>query len=89
MKKYILIALMILMTITGCAKYSEGELNLFHEGIIDACYTVIEYDKKDDRYNRIEVYLDKKIEEGEITKSESMIIKKCISRTQKSGRWSK
>lgn len=84
----ILIALTGMILFTGCATFTDKQLSKRHEGIVDACYTVIEYAPQD-KDARIQKYLDSKQEQGHITTNEKAIIIKCLIRTEKSERWSK
>lgn len=89
MKKiYLLLSFSLLLCGCSSTKFNEKELSLRHQGIIDACYTVLEYNPAD-KTERIILYLQKKQKANQITKSEKELIIKCINRTEKSKRWSK
>ncbi|MBR4315571.1 MAG: hypothetical protein IKP65_01175 [Alphaproteobacteria bacterium] len=66
---------------------NKQELQLRHEGIIDACYTVLEYNPED-KESRINTYLEQKEKAKQITTSEKQIIKACLKRTESSKKWS-
>lgn len=83
-----LIAFLSIILFTGCATFTDEELSTRHDGIIDACYTVMEYAPQD-KDARILEYLDNKQNKGHITRNEKLIIIKCLIRTEKSNRWSK
>lgn len=86
----ILIGLIGISILTGCSttNFNAKELQERHKGIIDACYTVMEY-APNDKDNRIQNYLNVNEKNGHITSSEKQIIIKCLMRTEKSERWSK
>jgi hypothetical protein len=90
MKKMILLSGMILLLCVGCSssKFNDKELALRHDGIVDACYTVLEYNPQD-KTERIIIYLEQKERAGQITIREKELIIKCINRTENSTRWSK
>jgi hypothetical protein len=89
MKKTVLLLGMVLILCTGCSsKFNDKELSLRHDGIVDACYTVLEYNPQD-KTERIATYLEQKEKAGQLTIREKELIKKCINRTEKSTRWSK
>jgi len=72
--KYIT-GLIILLMLTGCNAIDENRI----DGIINACYTVIEQNPED-KIKRIEKYLDFNVNEKQITEEQSKIIKKCLRR---------
>lgn len=72
--------------LTGCSSLTKEQLKERHCGIIDACYTVMEYQPQDEE-ERINTYLQKKVDSGQLTLQEKQIIIKCINRTKSSKRW--
>lgn len=85
MKYLFLLSLLILLS--GCG-LNHQELQLRQQGIVNACYTVIEHNPQD-KTKRIETYLDFNVKQKHITNAEKNIIKKCLERTETSVRWSK
>lgn len=86
--KYGLVVLTVLF-VTGCNSSNKEIISMKrYDGIIDACYTVLQYNPsdKDERINR---YLQNKQKDGQINQKEKVIIQKCLQRTQSSKRWSK
>lgn len=88
--KYFNLSLIIFVFIfiSGCNSLNKQELQLRHEGIIDACYTVLEYNPED-KESRINTYLEQKEKAKQITASEKQIIKACLKRTESSKKWLK
>lgn len=86
--KNILIILVIAMFFTGCTTFTEKEQESLKEGIVDACYTVTEYNPED-KTIRIDNYLLSKIEDEIITDKEAEMIKRCLRRTEQSKKWDK
>lgn len=72
--------------LSGCAQpiYKE-EIKI---GIVDACYTVLEYDPVDTK-DRIQNYLNSRELAGELTEKERRMIDICIERTKISTKWGK
>ena len=70
--------------LSGCSPvdYKE-EIKI---GIVDACYTTLEYNPED-ASNRINNYLNSKELSGDITAKERRIIDICIERTKISTKW--
>ena len=56
-------------------------------GIVDACYTTLEYAPQDK--TRIEQYLAKQQQQKLLTTRESNLIKFCLKRTGESPKWGK
>ena len=65
----------ILLILTGCTTSIDKDIRL--KGIIDACYTSIEYKQFED----IRPYLDSKVKNGEIESETANAIIKCLERT--------
>ena len=84
----LLLTIPLILTLTGCSTFTDEQLSTRHDGIIDACYTVMEYAPAD-KDTRILEYLQAKQDKGHITINEKKIIIKCLIRTQKSNRWTK
>jgi hypothetical protein len=71
---------------TGCSTFTDQELSLRRKGVVDACYTLLEYNPKD-KDMRIDTYLQKKTEEGILDKGSKEILENCIKRTESSKNW--
>lgn len=76
----------LLVLLAGCSSLSDRALQDRRSGIIDACYTTLEYSPADSK-ERINVYLSK--QGAYITEQESKLILMCIERTERSKRWGK
>lgn len=77
---------LVLIMFTGCNNLSKKELQLRHTGIIDACYSVIEFNSNN-KYQKIKSYIEFNIEKKHLTKEQGMILIKCLKRTENSIRW--
>lgn len=79
----------IIVMLSGCSStFNKQTLQVRHKGIIDACYTVLEYNPTD-KEERINNYLEQKKQMKQITESQKIIIKECLNRTEISKKWSK
>lgn len=76
----------LLVLLAGCSSLSEQALEARKVGIVDACYTTLEYSPADSK-ERISTYLSK--QGAYITKQESKLILMCIERTERSSKWGK
>ena len=76
----------LLVLLVGCTSLSDRALQDRKAGIVDACYTVLEYSPADGK-ERINTYLSK--QGAYITLQESKIILMCIERTERSSKWGK
>jgi len=83
----VIIGSTLLVLLAGCSSFSEKELSARHAGIVDACYTTIEYAPQDKV--RIEQYLVKQQQNKVLTVRESNLIKLCLKRTEGSPKWEK
>ena len=81
-----LVLSILLVLLSGCSSLSDRALQDRRAGIVDACYTTLEYSPADSK-ERINVYLSK--QGAYITKQESKLILMCIERTEKSSKWKK
>ena len=77
-------AAVIAFVSTGCVSTSAESRTAakIKEGIVDAVFTVVEYNPKDKEV-RINRYLDSKVKDGHITKKDKEIIELCIKRYNK------
>lgn len=87
MKRLIILSTLLLF-LSGCATFTEQEIEVRHKGIVDACYTVLEHAPAD-KDARIEEYLVKQKEKKVLTAREKVLIKDCLDRTERSPRWQK
>lgn len=83
--RLIIFSIFITITCVGCNQLTDSQLQLRHQGIIDACYTSLEYNQQ----QKIKTYLESKVINNQITNEQKQIIEKCIKRTVDSKRWSK
>lgn len=88
MKQLFILNLISLFLLTSCSSLTKQQLDQRKTGIIDACYTVLEYNSQN-KEQKIQKYLNQKIEQDLINKEQKIIIKKCLYRTQNSERWNK
>lgn len=77
--KRIILLFALLLFLTGC--YSSQNNFERIDGIIDACYTVSEYNPPD-ADARIYAYLTAKIVNKEITEDVAVTIEKCVRRSK-------
>lgn len=75
-------------TVTEKAAEKEKLSQAVKVGIIDACYTVLEYSPAD-KNDRIQKYLETKQAKGDLTKNEKFVLESCIKRTEQSKNWGK
>ena len=83
--RLIILSIFITIICVGCNQLNDSQLQLRHKGIIDACYTSLEYNQQ----QKIKPYLESKVINNQITNEQKQIIEKCIERTINSKRWSK
>lgn len=87
MKEIIFILSYISMILfCGCSSLNDQQLDTRKTGIVDACYTVIQYNPTDKK-QRVQTYLNKKVQEKLIIQEQKIIIIKCLNRTQNSSCW--
>lgn len=72
--KFILF-LLFLLFVSGCANIDNTKRI---DGIIEAIYTSYEQNKD---FDSVKIYLDKKVENKEISTFTSCIVKKCLKRS--------
>ena len=82
-----IVVLLVFMVccLSGCSAIAYNEE--VKVGIVDSCYTVLEYEYGD--REKIRKYLDVKVEKKDITLSERLMIDRCIERTINSKRWTR
>ena len=88
---FLLTALTLLIsTVCGCASNVSNtpEMEALKEGIVDACYTKLEYSQESPD-ERIKTYLDNRVRDREITTEEKRMIERCVKRTVLSKKWRK
>lgn len=85
-KKIILFGMLIILT--GCSNVNPIQNESKKEGVVDACYTVMEYNPTDKK-ERIQKYLESKVKSNDISKEEKEMLERCLERTEKSNNWVK
>lgn len=89
MKLYLnyLCSITCLFFLAGCSQsLNPTLLEKRQTGVVDSCYTVLEYNS-DDKFTKIDSYLSKKVEEGILTNQSATILRKCLDRTISSKCW--
>lgn len=87
MKKVSVLLLLVLL-LSGCSSLDEKVVTQKKIGIVDACYTVLEYNPCD-KEERINHYLQCKQKEEVIDEGQVFVLKECLKRTENSRKWSK
>lgn len=82
MIKNILIIAAFSVFMCGCATVDRTVYKT-KESIVDACYTKLEYGKKETKFKEIDKYLNNRLNKGDISKSDKEIIDMCIRRSDK------
>lgn len=86
MKKALILFVVVFMF--GCNNLDDKTLQKRKQGIVQSCYVVLQ-NKPKDKQQRINTYLEKKLQQGHITLEQKEMLLKCLKRTENSKNWSK